>query len=75
MDHDSDRGNPDHDLHQVMLLHEFAVVVNLHYHAAGVQNIRNLVHVIFDLTNDNYKRWRDQLLLVIGKYSLEDHIL
>jgi hypothetical protein len=32
------------------------------------------VHVILDLTDDNYKRWRDQLLLV-GKYSLEDHIL
>jgi hypothetical protein len=74
-DHNSDRGNPDHDLHQAMLLHEAAVIVNLHHHAAGVQNIRNLVHVIFDLTDDNYKRWRGQLLLVVGKYSLEDHIL
>jgi hypothetical protein len=58
-----------------MLAHEGAAVVNLHHHAAGVQNIRNLVHVILDLTDDNYKRWRDQLLLVTGKYSLEDHIL
>jgi hypothetical protein len=58
-----------------MLAHEADVVVNLHHHAAGVQNIRNLVHVILDLTDDNYKCWRDQLLLVTGKYSLEDHIL
>jgi hypothetical protein len=71
----SGRANPDHDLLQAMLLHEAAAVVNLHHHAAGFQNIRNLVHVILDLTDDNYKRWRDQLLLVVGKYSLEDHIL
>jgi hypothetical protein len=71
----SNRGHPDHDLHQAMLLHEAATVVNLHHHATGIQNIRNLVHVILDLTDDNYKRWRDQLLLIVGKYSLEDHIL
>jgi uncharacterized alpha-E superfamily protein len=57
-----------------MLAHEAAAVVNLHHHAAGVQNIRNLVHVILDLTDDNYKRWRDQLL-VVGKYSMQDHVL
>jgi hypothetical protein len=57
-----------------MLLHEAAAVVNLHHHAAGVRNIRNLVHVILDFTDENYKRWPDQLL-VVGKYSLEDHIL
>lgn len=57
-----------------MLQHEAAAVVNLHHHAAGVQNICNLMHVILDLTNDNYKRWCDQLL-VVGKYFLEDHTL
>jgi hypothetical protein len=71
----SDRANPDHNLHHAMFLHEAAAVVNLHHHAASVQNIRNIVHVILDLTDDNYKRWRDQLLLVVGKYSLDDHIL
>jgi hypothetical protein len=75
MDHTSDRVNPDHDLHQAMLLHEAATIVNLHHHAASVQNIRNLVHVILNLTDDNYKRWRDQPLLIVSKYSLEDHIL
>jgi hypothetical protein len=58
-----------------MLAHEAAAAVNMHHHATGVQNIRNLVHVILDLTYENYKRWRDQLLLVVGKYSLQDHVL
>jgi hypothetical protein len=40
-DHASDRVNPDHDLHQAMLLHEATAVVNLHHHAAAVQNIRS----------------------------------
>jgi hypothetical protein len=73
--HVSDEAVPDADLHKAMLVHEAAAIVNLHHHAAGVQNIRNLVHVILDLTDDNYKRWRDQLLLVVGKYSLQDHVL
>jgi hypothetical protein len=73
--HISDVAAGDVPLHQAMLAHEAAAVVNLHHHAAGVQNIHNLVHVILDLTDDNYKRWRDQLLLIVGKYSLEDHVL
>jgi hypothetical protein len=73
--HVSDVATADVALQQAMMAHEAAAVINLHHHAAGVQNIRNLVHVILDLTDDNYKRWRDQLLLVVGKYSLEDHVL
>jgi hypothetical protein len=53
--HTSDRVNPNHDLHHAMLLHEVAAIINLHHHAPSVQNIRNLVHVILDLTDDNYK--------------------
>jgi non-ribosomal peptide synthetase component F len=83
-DPDIDRDNQSHvsnvvapnvALPQAMLAHEVAAIVNLHHHAAGVQNIRNFVHVILDLTVDNYKRWRDQLLLVVSKYSMEDHVL
>jgi hypothetical protein len=73
--HVSEVAAPDDALHQAMLAHKAAAVVNLHHHAAGVQNIRNLVHVILDLTDDNYKHWRDRLLLVTGKYSKEYHIL
>jgi hypothetical protein len=68
--HVFDIAAPDDAFHQAMLVHE-AAAANLHHHAAIVQNIRNLVHVILDLTDDNYKRWRDQLL-VVGKYSLEE---
>lgn len=52
----SDRVIPDHDLRQTMLMHEAATVVNLHHHAASIRNIRNLVHVILDLTDNKYKR-------------------
>ena len=65
----------DHDLHHAILAHEAAALVNLHAQAIGVQNIRSLVHVVLNLTAGNYTHWRDQILLVIGKYSLESHVL
>jgi hypothetical protein len=62
-------------LYLAMLQHEAAALVHLHAQATNVQNIRNLVHVVLDLAAGNYNRWRDQILLVVGKYSLESHIL
>jgi hypothetical protein len=62
-------------LHLAMLQHEAAALVHLHAQVTNVQNIRNLVHVVLDLATSNYNRWRDQILLVIGKYSLESHVL
>jgi hypothetical protein len=50
----SDAAAPDEEFHQAMLSHEAAAVVNLHHHAASVQNIRNMVHVILDIADDNY---------------------
>ena len=47
----------------------------LHAQAISVQNIRSLVHVLLNINAGNYTRWRDQILLVIGKYSLESHVL
>jgi hypothetical protein len=78
-----DDAAPHHDtvdpLHLPMLQHEAAALVHLHVQATNVQNIRNLVHVVLDLAVGNYNRWRDQwhdqILLVIGKYSLESHVL
>ena len=58
-----------------MLQHEAAAVINLHAPAVGVQNIRSLVHSVLDLAACNYNHWRDQFLLAVGKYSLEDHML
>ena len=58
-----------------MLLHEAAAVLNLHAQAVAVQNIRSLVPVVLDVAAGNYTRWREQFLLVLGKFSLQDHVL
>jgi len=39
-----------------------------------VQNIRSLIPIVLDVSG-NYAHWRDQFLLVVGKFSLRDHIL
>ena len=40
----------------------------------AVQNIRSLIPVVLDVSG-NYARWKDQFLLVVGKFSLCDHVL
>jgi hypothetical protein len=35
-----------------------------------VQNIRSLVPIVLDINSGNYMRWREQVLLFLGKYSL-----
>lgn len=40
-----------------------------------MQNIWSPVPIIFDINSGNYMRWREQFLLTLGKYSLQDHIL
>ncbi|CAN6168496.1 unnamed protein product [Urochloa humidicola] len=63
------------DVNDAMLLHEAAAVLNLHAQAVAVQNIRSLIPIVLDITADNYIRWREQFLLTVGKFSLEDHVL
>lgn len=62
-------------LHHAIPAHEAAAIVNPHTQAISVQNIRSLVHTVLHLNASNYPRWRDQIILVIGKYSPECHIL
>ena len=31
--------------------------------------------MVLDINAGNFTRWRDQFLLVIGKYSQQDHVL
>ena len=62
------------DLHHALLLHEAAAIVNLHAQAVAVQNIRSLIPIVLDVSG-NYARWKYQFLLVVGKFSLRDHIL
>jgi hypothetical protein len=46
----------------------------LHLQAAGVPHIKNLVTVLLDSTS-TYARWRDQILLALHRYALDDHVL
>jgi hypothetical protein len=41
----------------------------------GVQNIHSLISVTLDLSSSHYSRWRDNVLLTLGCYSLSDHVL
>ena len=51
------------------------MVAQLHLQAAGVQNIRALVTVLLDPTSSSYGRWRDQVLLALRRYAIDDHVL
>ena len=65
---------PAEDVRAAMLLHEAAAVLNLHAQAAGVQNIRSLIPVVLDATSGPYTRWREQFLLAVGRFALQDHV-
>ena len=51
------------------------MVAQLHLQAAGVQNIKALVSVLLDPASSSYGRWRDQVLLALRRYALDDHVL
>jgi hypothetical protein len=54
---------------------ESSVIATLHSQACGVQNIRSLVNVTLDPSSAGYARWRDQVLLTLKRYALDDHVL
>ncbi|XP_062184578.1 uncharacterized protein LOC133888376 [Phragmites australis] len=60
---------------QVLILYEAAALSNLHAQAVAVQNIKALVPIVLDLSSPHYSKWREHLLLTLGKYSLTDHVL
>ena len=51
------------------------MIAQLHLQAAGVQNIKVLVSVLLDPTSSSYGRWRDQVVLALRHYALDDHVL
>jgi hypothetical protein len=51
------------------------MVFYLHLQAAGVPHIKNLVSVVLDSTSTSYAHWRDQVLLALRRYALNDDIL
>lgn len=50
-----------HSLHEALLLHEAAVLVNFHSQDVGVQNIRPLVLIVLDLSSSQYTRWHGRV--------------
>ena len=63
------------DIRQALLLHEAAAILNLHAQAVAVTNIWSLISSVLNSNSDGYTWWRDNFLLVVGKYSLQDHVL
>jgi hypothetical protein len=63
------------NLHGTLLLHKAAALLNLHAQAVAVQNIRSLVLIVLDVNSGSYSKWREQFLLTLGKYSLQDQVL
>jgi hypothetical protein len=61
------------DISRTMTLHKAVAVLNLHAQAVSVQNARSLVPLVLD-TSGNYPWWREQFLLAVMKYSLQDHV-
>ena len=49
--------------------------VDVHSAAIAVLNIKVLVPVVLDRAANNYNRWRSLFLVVLGKYTLTDHVL
>ncbi|XP_039788363.1 uncharacterized protein LOC120654781 [Panicum virgatum] len=68
-------GDAGGDLHDALLIHEVAALLNLHTQAVAVQNIKSLVPVVLDINSSSYSRWREQFLLTLGRYQLQDHVL
>jgi hypothetical protein len=52
-----------------------AKYATVHAAAIAVLNIKVLVPLVLDRTNDNYNQWRALFLTVLGKYALMDHVL
>jgi hypothetical protein len=63
------------DLHLALLLQEAAALLNLHAQAVAVNNIQSLIHIVLDVDSNHFNRWRNQFLLVLGKFSLQAHVL
>ena len=58
-----------------LLQQEASVLLNLHAQAVSVQNIRSLVPLLLDVNSTFYGRWKQSFLDVLGKYSLQSHVL
>jgi hypothetical protein len=55
--------------------YEAAVITNIHIQATAMQNIYSLISVSLVLSSMHYARWRNNVLLTLGRYSLSNHVL
>jgi len=47
----------------------------VHAQALAVVNIKVLIPITLDRAANNYNRWRNLFLVILGKYALTDHVL
>ena len=57
-----------------MLHHEVVALLQLHSQAVAVSNIRNHITTVLDVDSGNFNHWCDQFLLILGKFTLQDHV-
>jgi hypothetical protein len=51
------------------------LAMHLHTQATGIQKIRSVVTIILEHMSPHYKWWCDLMLLMLHRYTLDDHIL
>jgi hypothetical protein len=71
--HRDDNSHDDDYDHSIDL--EATAIAHLHSQAAAVQNIKNLIPIVLDLQSSNYSKWRGYVLLILGCFTLKDHVL
>jgi hypothetical protein len=62
------------DVRQAMLLHDAAAVLNLYAQAVAVTNYGASSPPSLTPNSDSCTWWRDNFLLVVGKYLPQDHV-
>lgn len=59
----------------LLIANEASAIAALHAQAASVINVKALMPVTLDRVSNNYSKWRDMFLVVLGKYELTDHVI
>jgi hypothetical protein len=50
------------------------VVIGLHFQAATVLNVRQLVNIVIDSSSTSYAGWRDFMEQALQRYALLEHV-
>jgi hypothetical protein len=74
-DHPRDDDDASQDDDALSATANAAAVAHLHSQAATIQNIKNLIPIVLDLQSSNYSKWRGHVVLILGRFALQDHVL